>query len=83
MQRLITTSVCAFCLAALTSFCYASEIKGTIEPIYASPAEPLEVVLLCPEDSTNRGELVPNWVTTDEAIEYFCNDAEEEMEVAE
>jgi len=83
MQRRIVRSICVFCFAALSSFCYASENKGTIEPIFTAPAEALEVVLLCPENSKNSGELVPKWVTTDEAIDYFCNDAESEAEATE
>ena len=75
--------VCALCLLCITSFSYASESEGTIPRIIAAPAEPLEVVLLCPEGSQHEGELVPNWVTNDEATDYFCNDSTEDTEVGE
>ncbi len=67
-------------LLTLTS--YASENVRTIEPLIIQPV-PVEVVLLCPEGSQHEGELVPKWVTSDEATEFFCNDSTEETEVGE
>ena len=64
----------------LVGICYASENDEDITPIIT---EPVELVLLCPEGSKFEGELVPKWVTTDEATEFFCNDAIEETEIGE
>ena len=66
----------------VTSFCYASDNDTRIEPLVIQ-LEPVEIVLLCPVGSQHEGELVPKWVTTDEATEFFCNDAAEEIEIAE
>lgn len=83
IQRHFMNPVLALCLLCLTSFSNASESEGTIPRIIASPAEPLEVVLLCPEGSQHEGELAPNWVTNDEATDFFCNDSIEETKVGE
>lgn len=77
--------VFALCLLSVTSISYAADSEGTIPRIITAPAEPLalEVVLLCPEGSQHEGELLPKWVTNDEATDYFCNDSTEEMELSE
>jgi len=82
MQRryLKILSVLSFML--LTPFGYASENQKKVEPLILQP-EPVEVVLFCPEGSKYEGELVPKWVSTDEATDFFCNDSEEETEIAE
>jgi hypothetical protein len=66
----------------LASVCHASEDEKRIEALIIQP-EPVEVVLLCPEGSKYEGELVPKWVSTDEATEFFCNDTDDETEIAE
>jgi len=83
VQRRCIKSLCAISLLCLASQSYSAESEGTIPRIIAAPAEPLEVVLLCPEGSQHEGELVPKWVANEEAMEFFCNDAEEETEVGE
>lgn len=82
MQIHIIKSVCALYFAAQTSFCYATEDEKDVSQIIMQP-EPIEVVLLCPEGSKHEGELVPKWVTTEEATEYFCNDTYEDTEIGE
>ena len=82
MQRRYTKYFSALCFMLLTSTSYASENVRTLEPLITQP-ETVEIVLLCPEGSQHEGELVPKWVTTDEATEFFCNDAIEETEIAE
>ena len=71
----------ALCFTFLTSICFASENDQTIEPIFIQ-IEPVEIVMLCPDDSQHEGELIPKWVTSDEATEFFCNDSDE-LELAE
>lgn len=66
----------------LSSLSLASENEETIAPLLTAPAEQLEIVLFCPDGSKYEGELVPKWVTTDEATDFFCNDIEE-TEIAE
>lgn len=83
ISRRLLTPTLALCIFSLTSFAHATESEGTIPRIITAPAEPLEVVLLCPEGSQHEGELVPKWVTNDEATDYFCNDSTEEMEISE
>ena len=82
MQRRYTKYLNALCFMLLMPTSYASENVRTIEPLITQP-ELVEVVLLCPEGSQHEGELVPNWVTTDEATDYFCNDSTEKTEVGE
>ena len=82
MKKYIIQFVCVSSLFVLTSLCYASENETRVKPIVTKP-EPVEVVIFCPEGSKFEGELVPKWVTTDEATDYFCNDTYEDSEVAE
>jgi len=44
--------------------------------------EPLELVLVCPEESKHAGDELPRWVTSSEAVDYFCNHTQE-TELAE
>ncbi len=75
-------SLSVLCLFLLASICNAAEDGKRIEILIIQP-EPVEVVLLCPEGSKYEGELVPKWVSTDEATDYFCNDTSDETEIAE
>ena len=77
-------SVFALGVLCMSSFSYASENEGTIPRIITAPAEPLalEVVLLCPEGSQHEGELVPNWVTNDEATDYFATTPQNKWKLA-
>jgi len=80
MNRRDMKLLSALCFTCLANFCYASENEDTIPLVIT---EPVEIVLLCPDSSQHEGELVPKWVTSDEAIEFFCNDSTEETEVGE
>lgn len=82
MKKHIHLLICASGFLFLTSICYASDSNTRVKPIITKP-ERVDVVLLCPEGSKFEGELVPKWVTTDEATDYFCNDTYEETEVSE
>jgi len=82
-QKYFAKFISVLCFTCITSFSYASENDETIPRIIPAPAEPLDVVLLCPEGSQHEGELVPKWVANDEAMEFFCNDADDVTEVAE
>jgi hypothetical protein len=82
MNKHIIHFVYASSLLILTSLSFASENETRVKPIITK-LEPVEVVLFCPEGSKFEGELVPKWVTTDEATDYFCNDTYEDSEVAE
>jgi len=82
MQKHYMKSLFVLCFTFLASICFASENEKRIEPIIIQ-LEPVEVVLLCPEGSKYEGELVPKWVSTDEATDFFCNDSEDESEVGE
>ncbi|MFK7814834.1 MAG: hypothetical protein AB8B92_00710 [Gammaproteobacteria bacterium] len=71
----------ALCLVFFASTSFASGNNKVVTPIILQP-EPVEMVMLCPDNSQHEGELIPKWVTSDEAIEFFCNDSEE-IEIAE
>ena len=73
-------SIAILIITFITSICFASENEEQITPIIA---EPIEIVLVCPEGSKHEGDELPAWVTTEEAAEFFCNDTEEETEIAE
>ena len=64
----------------IAAVCYASEDVEKITPILI---EPVEIVLACPEGSKHEGEELPDWVSTEEAAEFFCNEKVEETEIAE
>lgn len=70
------------CFAFLAGASFASEKNKTIAPIITQ-IEPVEIVVLCPAGSQHEGELVPKWVTSDEATEFFCNDSIKETEIGE
>lgn len=80
MKRRYLKFLNALFLTCLASICYASENEDAIPLIIT---EPVEIVLLCPEGSKYEGELVPKWVTSDEATYYFYNDSTKETEVGE
>ena len=82
MQKRYMKSIFILCFTFLTSICFASENEKRIETLIIQP-EPVEVVLLCPEGSKYEGELVPKWVSTDEATDFFCNETSDETEIAE
>ena len=82
MQKRYMKSIFVLCFTFLTSICFASENEKRIETLIIQP-EPVEVVLLCPEGSKYEGELVPKWVSTDEATDFFCNETNDETEIAE
>jgi hypothetical protein len=65
----------------MSSISLASDHNNVIAPVLDQP-EPIEIVILCPAGSQHEGELIPKWVTNDEAAEFFCNDSEE-LELAE
>lgn len=69
------------CLLFFSSISFASDNHSVVTPIILQP-ELVELVMLCPEGSQHEGELIPKWVTNEEAIEFFCNDSEE-LEIAE
>ena len=79
MKGNIMKSLNVIWLTFLIGICYASE-DTNITPIIK---DPVEIVLVCPEDSKHEGEELPKWVTTNNAIEYFCNEANNETEIAE
>lgn len=61
------------CLSFLFSVCYASEEKTNSSENNA----PEPIVLVCPEHTANKGDEVPKFATTVEAINFFCNDQQE------
>ena len=71
-------SLLVIALTFLVSICNASE-QEKVKPLVA---EPVEIVLVCPEGSKHEGEEVPKWVTNEEAIKFYC-DSPEETEIAE
>ena len=73
-------SIAILIITFLSSICFATESEEQISPILA---EPIEIVLVCPEGSAHEGEELPQWVTTEEAAEFFCNEATEDTEIAE
>ncbi len=58
INRRVMKLFSALCLTCLTSICFASENNKVIEPIITQP-EPVEMVMLCPDDSQHEGELIP------------------------
>jgi len=44
---------------------------------------PEAIVLVCPEHTANKGDEVPKFATTVEAINFFCNDQQEAENSAE
>ena len=73
-------SIAILILSLLACICFASESEEQIKPILT---EPVEIVLVCPEGSKHEGEELPEWVTTQEASDFYCNEAVEETEIAE
>lgn len=66
-------------LTLLVSVSYASENEENDQPV---TKDPLDFVLVCPEHSVHKGDKVPEWATTIDAITFFCNDTQE-TEIAE
>lgn len=71
----------AIFLTLLIGVCYAAEEEESKEN-EPTTKDPLDFVLVCPEHSVHKGDEVPEWVTTIEAITFFCNESQE-PEVAE
>ena len=64
----------------MAGICYATEKEEVITPVLT---EPVEIVLVCPEGSKHEGDELPEWVTTDEAVLFYCNESVSETEIAE
>lgn len=64
------------CLTLTLSVSYAAEEEEDKENETASK-DPIDFVLVCPEHSLHKGDEVPEWVTTIEAITYYCNESQD------
>ena len=62
-----------FWVSTLISVSYAAEeeVEGS------ESAAPEPIVIVCPEHTANKGDEVPKFATTVEAINFYCNDQQE------
>ena len=67
-------------LALLTGICCAAEDKDDSTPVLTKP---VEIVLVCPKGSKHEGDELPQWVTTEDATNFYCNESVDETEIAE
>jgi len=84
MKGLIMKLLYVICFTLFTSLCFATDANLEVDKEDAKPQamDPLEIVLVCPEHSVHKGDIVPKWATTIDSIAYFCNDTQE-PEIAE
>jgi hypothetical protein len=59
--------------AALFNICYAADDEAKSSENEAPEA----IVIVCPEHTANKGDEVPKFATTVDAINFFCNDQQE------
>lgn len=67
-------------ISLIAGVCYANEEKT--EETAPVAQDPLDYVMVCPQHSVHKGDEVPKWATTIDAIAFFCNDSKE-TEIAE
>ncbi len=73
-------SITIFFLTLLAGVCYATEDEDDQSP---KLTKPVEIVLVCPKGSKHEGDKLPEWVTTKDAEDFYCNESVNETEIAE